>query len=666
MAIAAFKKVNIAVHKSIAEDLIVELQGMGFCEQIEEVMDLPEGVQKPNPQENKIEKAQDDTRFLLRFLEPRYKEKGGLEKFLSPKPKYSLKELSSLFNESPISTLTAKIKEIEKESSDLRSKEAYLKTTKDTLANFVKINFPLVFFSQGTEKVHGLLGTMAASQFIHFKEKISSLDENLIDYHFNESEKNDKEIFVAVVYSVELEELVLDICTQHGLAKIDLDENIVDYPDKEIKSLDNGLRDVAKQHEYIEDKAQSIANAWVAKLRMLSDYFSILADRSDAANKANSTEETNFLSFWIPEKCISQFKLKIKKLESLIDYSMSDPDNTDKPPVLLDNQGLFQAYEPLTNLYGSPAYGSIDPTALMAPFFFLFFGMCLGDGGYGILLTFLFFGAIKKYKMTGDIKRFFTILGLGGIATIFIGTITGSWIGDMIDVFPFFNFLAPIKNAPAFLDPLNDPITFLIISLALGVIQILYGLSVALVYNLKKGDRLAAFSDQGGWIALLVGILLFAGGKIGILSSGPALVGKILTWSGVAVLIATQGRNKPTIIGKIVSGVLSLYNLTSYLGDVLSYSRLLALGLASSAVAMIINMLSDLVGGVPYVGWIFGALIFVGGHLFNLAINVMGAFVHSLRLQYVEFFSKFYISGGRMFDPLRHKTDHVTICEGAE
>ncbi|QTX33519.1 V-type ATP synthase subunit I [Aminithiophilus ramosus] len=666
MAIASFKRVDIVAHKSVTEDLVAELQQMGFCEQIKEVNDQSIETTKKDLQENDFENVQAEIKFLLRFLEPKYKDDGGIGKMLSPKPKYKLNELQCLFNNNMIPALSEEIRKMEKESSNLRSKETFLKTTRDVLVNFSGMSFPLAFFSQGTAKVHGILGSVATSQFVGLKDFVASLDSDLVDFYSSESKKNDKETYLAIVYSKEIEREILDACAQFGLSRIDLDESLVDFPEKEKKMIARSLEIIEKQNIQAEDRAVSLADKWVPKLRLLSDYLSVLADRFEVVKGAGSTEKIVFLSFWIPEKSILSFKNKIKRFENLIDYRISDPDKTDKPPVLLDNSGFFGAYEPLTSLYGAPAYGSIDPTSLMAPFFFVFFGMCLGDGGYGLLLAFVFFGAIKKYHMVGDSRRFFSILGLGGISTIFMGMVTGSWLGDMIDVFPFLAFLAPIKNAPAFLDPLNDPITFLIISLALGVIQILYGLSVALIHNFKKGDKVAAFADQGGWIALLVGILLYAGGLSGFLGGTLASLGKVLGWGGVVILVATQGRHKPTIVGKIVSGVLSLYNLTSYLGDVLSYSRLLALGLASSAVAMIINMLSDLVGGVPYVGWIFGALIFVGGHLFNLAINVLGAFVHSLRLQYVEFFSKFYVSGGRTFDPLRYRTDHVTICEGAE
>ena len=211
------------------------------------------------------------------------------------------------------------------------------------------------------------------------------------------------------------------------------------------------------------------------------------------------------------------------------------------------------------------------------------------------------------------------------------------------------------------LNPMENPMDFLAISLALGVVQLFCGLLIAFYDALRKRNYMGAFADTGGWIVLLVGLLLWGGVASGFLSDGVALTAKILSFAGAGVLVATQGREKEGIFGKAVSGLLSLYGVTSYLGDVLSYSRLLALGLATSAVGVIINMLAGLAGDLPYIGWAIALLLIVGGHVFSLAVNVLGAFVHSLRLQYVEFFSKFYSGGGTLFSPLTYKTAFVSI-----
>jgi V/A-type H+-transporting ATPase subunit I len=231
----------------------------------------------------------------------------------------------------------------------------------------------------------------------------------------------------------------------------------------------------------------------------------------------------------------------------------------------------------------------------------------------------------------------------------------------MIDAFGPLAFLREVKNSVVLLRPMENPLNFLGISLALGVIQVLFGLFLAMWENLQKGDYVAAFGDQGGWITLITGLLVYAGNAAGILGPTAGFFGKVLSLVGAGLLVATQGREKTGFVSKALSGLLSLYNITSYLGDVLSYSRLLALGLATSAVAMIINTLTGLVIDIPFIGMILAVVVFIGGHLFSAAVNTLGAFIHSLRLQYVEFFSKFYISGGRSFEPLAYDTQYVQV-----
>ena len=213
------------------------------------------------------------------------------------------------------------------------------------------------------------------------------------------------------------------------------------------------------------------------------------------------------------------------------------------------------------------------------------------------------------------------------------------------------------------LNPMGDPMTLLMISLALGFIQILYGLFIAFSENWKAGDKFAACADQGGWILFLCGLVLFGCAAGGYVPASLALPGKIVAAAGAVILVATQGREKPSIFGKIFSGVMSLYNVTGYLGDVLSYSRLLALGLGSAAVGMVINLLAKLVADVPYVGIVLAVLLFVVGHLFSIAVNLLGAFIHPLRLQYVEFFGKFYDAAGHDFAPLSNAAQYSQISD---
>jgi V/A-type H+-transporting ATPase subunit I len=270
-------------------------------------------------------------------------------------------------------------------------------------------------------------------------------------------------------------------------------------------------------------------------------------------------------------------------------------------------------------------------------------------------MTFL----LLRNRVEGTMRKLMQILIISNICAVIFGALTFSWFGDSITSFSFLHFLMPLRKLKI-LDPMNDPITMLLVSLAFGFVQIFTGLGIAMYDNIRKGDKFAAFADQGGWMIFLASLVL-----LGLASAGavplPSAIFKTTAAIGAVILVATQGREKKNIFGKLFSGVMSLYNVTGYLGDVLSYSRLLALGLSSAAIGTVINLLSNLVSGVPYVGVLLGVLIFILGHSFGIAANVLGAFVHSLRLQYVEFFGKFYTAGGEEFAPLEIKTQYVRV-----
>ncbi len=662
MAVTTVKRLDLVVHKSVAEDVVADLQHLGFCEQIQGEDAQKQRVEFSSGRMENLDALVGETRFLLRFLEPHFvEETSGLARFLSPKPTKSLHELSSLVPTDILGKLSQEARDLERKLVEIRTERSQIDSTLEILHALREMQQPLGLLTQGTHSVTGILGTVPVLQLDELRKSLEAVIKPEGELFVREPEEKDTETWIAAFYLREQESFVLETCGKVAFSRVDLPGELQESVVFELNRLAKQNSELERQESVCLENIGKMAQEWVEKIRYASDYFDVLQTRYQSLADGNRTEKIVFLEFWIPEDCLTLLSEKLKRYERLIDITVSDPDPDEHPPVLLENPGWAIPFEPLTRLYGAPHYGAIDPTTLMAPFFFLFFGMCLGDAGYGLLMVLLFLGAVRKYRMEGDSRNFFVMLGLCGISTIAVGIVTGTFFGNLIDSFSFLHFLQPIKDAPVLLDPMKDPITFLLISLALGVIQILFGLGIALYDCLRKQDYIGAFADQGGWILLIIGLLLFGGAMQGTGPSGIGSLGKFLSISGALTLVLTQGRDKPTFTGKAISGVLSLYNVTSYLGDVLSYSRLLALGLATSAVGMIVNMLSGLVGDVPYVGWLFGIVLFLGGHVFSILINVLGAFVHSLRLQYVEFFSKFYSSGGKLFSPLRFETRYVTI-----
>lgn len=670
MAVKRVKKVRILSHQDILEKVLAALQSLECCEMIssdgqgvpgEEHAALPPDRARSERSSN-LESSIGDCRSLLRFLEPLYEEEGGmLERLLGPKPPVTLSELASLRSSTDLSDLATKARGLERRISEKRSETTMVANHIKLLEPLKDLDLPLWIVSRGTEKVTGVLGTVPTARKEELIDSFSSLVKEQGEVFVAAHGDKDAEVMAVLVFPRSIEREVLETASGAGFSKVDCPQGLEGKPGQEIARLVSLREDLAMDISSAEEEASRLALDVVPVVRKINDFLSVLSARRDAGLSGVFTEKVFALRFWIPAEKLDDLEKTLEPFMPLIDIHSEDPAPEDAPPIILDNPKWAVPFSPLTKLYGMPSYNGIDPTVLMAPFFFLFFGMCLGDGGYGLVMGAFFLFALVRYRLSGDTRNFFILLILGSVSTVLVGALTGSWLGDMVDVFGIFGPIRPLQDSLVLIRPMNDPITFLAISLALGVIQILFGIVIAMWDAFRKGDMMGAFADQGGWLALIVGILLWGASSFGVGGSTLILIGKILAAAGALTLVATQGRDKPGIVRKAVSGVLSLYNITSYLGDVLSYSRLLALGLATSAIAMIVNTLTGLVSGIPYVGWALAILIFFGGHLFSVVVNALGAFIHSLRLQYVEFFSKFYSGGGRVFEPLKLDTKYTRI-----
>jgi V/A-type H+-transporting ATPase subunit I len=262
-------------------------------------------------------------------------------------------------------------------------------------------------------------------------------------------------------------------------------------------------------------------------------------------------------------------------------------------------------------------------------------------------------------KMQGD-KKLLWMLAICGISTAIFGAMTGGWFGDVIQ--QFVPVLKPLREKLMVFDPLENPIPFLLLSIGLGYFQINVGITIAFVHNLKRRNFIAAVCDQLTWLVMLNSLVLFGCGKFGLIDARiGGLFGKIAIVPAVAILLFSQ--REGNIGARLGMGFYNVFSTIFYLGDVLSYLRLMALGMVGAGLAMAVNVIAKLAMNIPYgIGIILMILILAGGHLFNLAMSALGAFVHTLRLQFVEFFPKFIIGGGKAFEPLSKQYKHIYIA----
>jgi len=280
-----------------------------------------------------------------------------------------------------------------------------------------------------------------------------------------------------------------------------------------------------------------------------------------------------------------------------------------------------------------------------------------------LIITILSYFALVKFKFEGMTKKFFGLFFLGGISTFLTGAIMGSWMGDAVSYLPesMQSIRIFLEDKVTLLNPIENPMPLLIISLILGVIQIYTGFIIKFLVNIKEKKITTGLMDQGSWLLLISGIIFYII-TVAIPSfSKMKIISNYIIYAGLLALVLTQGRRNKGFILKIAGGVISLYDLIGYFSDILSYSRLFALGLSTAVLAVVVNNFVMLFKDIPFLGIILATLVFIIGHVFNMVISGMGAFIHSTRLQYVEFFTKFYEGGGSTFKPFRANTKYIKI-----
>jgi V/A-type H+-transporting ATPase subunit I len=407
----------------------------------------------------------------------------------------------------------------------------------------------------------------------------------------------------------------------------------------------------------VEEEATSLALS-SDRVRILSDHYREAAGLEEIEDRLYATDSTFIIEGWVRALDRPWLTAELGERFDEVEVSFREPLDEEEPPIHLDNGTATRPYEFVTTLYGQPVYREDDPTPLLAPFFVLFFAMCLTDAGYGLTLAALSALVLLKFKPKGGARKLFNLLFAGGLITSAIGLVAGGFFGLGIDSFPA--WLKPF----VLINPLEEPMKMLNISFMMGIVHILFGIGVRMRGNFRAGLVADALFDDLTWIIFIAALAPL--GYAGILGGEtPAGVLRISTYTAVsmaAVILVTGGRKQKSLIMKLLGGLVKFYDVVGYFGDVLSYARLLALGLATSAIALAVNDIALMVKGMPYyTGYIVMIVILIGGHTFNLAVNTLGSFVHSARLQYLEFFGKFFKGGGSEFKPFRSERKYSVL-----
>ena len=410
------------------------------------------------------------------------------------------------------------------------------------------------------------------------------------------------------------------------------------------KTLTENLVALEKERQETEQRIAGLGGKRETLLEA-SDRAAIALRREEAKSRLVGTDKVFLLEGWLPADRCAALEKALEPFTCAIETREPTEDEYPQVPVQLKNNKLTRPLNMVTEMYSLPAYGTLDPNPLMAPFFILFYGIMMADMGYGLLMMIASVIISKKYRPKGTSGELFSLLGLCGISTFIMGALTGGFFGDFLTQLVAIVSPGTVFALPKLFDPLDDLTMILIGSMALGMVQIVTGMAISLIEKCKRKKFLDAFFEEITWWIVFIGIALLALGKgAAVLYVGCALVllGPIVQGKGWGRLTGVFG---------------SLYNhVTGYFGDILSYTRLMALMLAGSVIAQVFNMLAAMPGNV-----IAFIIISMLGNAMNFGLNLLGCYVHDLRLQCLEFFNKFYVDGGKPFRPMTLDTEYVDL-----
>lgn len=648
MAIVKMSKLSLIGLETDKEKLLDTLMDIGVVEITESSERLSSDewkdlvVQDGNSEEVALlDDKINNIEWAIDYLSKFFSKKKGL---FSSKRSVSTNEYNIMLqNTDKLSTVVEDILKYNDQLSYLKSERNKNNNLILSLKPWKQLTIPLDVTSTTTTTIMtGIIPHTSSSGTLK-EDLLNEAPESYLQTLSNDEQQD----YILVIYHNSCEENVFKVLKQYAFSKVSLNE-LRDTVNSNIDSAQKNIIRIDKEYEEIENKISEYAK-YKDDLEILHDHMLVKRDRIKVLDNLVKTNSVFHLEGWFPSELSDKLKTIINsQVECLLD--ITEPNKDEEFPILFRNAKLIQPFEAITEMYSLPSSSDVDPNFLMGSFYCFFFGMMVSDAAYGLVIALITGIILKKYKLEGTLAKMIKLFFFCGLSTLLWGSMFGGWFGDILPVVTG----GRINIPPIWFNPLDDPMKLLIWSMIFGGIHLFTAMGIKAYMLIRDGKPFDAIFDVGSWYILLIGLpLLLLGGTL-------AQVGKYMAIIGAAMLILTQGRNDKNIIKRLLSGVLSLYDVTGYLSDVLSYSRLLALGLGTGVIASVINTLGTLFG-FNVLGIIVLVIVFIGGHTFNIAINALGAYVHSSRLQYVEFFGKFYEGGGKRFEPFKRNSKYITL-----
>lgn len=639
MAIVAMKHLRLLGMESEREALLKAMQDME-CVEISSIDGSEEALKSgfAKPDDKALMSAQEASRAyrtalasLDRFAPEKkgmFRKRQGVSRaaFFSAESEENARTAAETINKD-----TRRLGEIESE----RTKNEALRAT---LAPWLTVDVPLGGADGALAVFFGTVGLNVTDDAL--KALADSLDE-LLTWQQASSDRSLRYLLVMCHGSVK--ERALSALRDLGFSTVSF-RGMTGTAKENDKALAENLAALEKERQEIEQRIAGLGGKREALLEA-SDRAAIALRREEAKSRLVGTDKVFLLEGWLPADRCAALEKALEPFTCAIETREPTEDEYPQVPVQLKNNKLTRPLNMVTEMYSLPAYGTLDPNPLMAPFFILFYGIMMADMGYGLLMMIASVIISKKYRPKGTSGELFSLLGLCGISTFIMGALTGGFFGDFLTQLVAIVSPGTVFALPKLFDPLDDLTMILIGSMALGMVQIVTGMAISLIEKCKRKKFLDAFFEEITWWIVFIGIALLALGK----GAAVLYVGCALVLLGPIV----QGKGW----GKLTGVFGSLYNhVTGYFGDILSYTRLMALMLAGSVIAQVFNMLAAMPGNV-----IAFIIISMLGNAMNFGLNLLGCYVHDLRLQCLEFFNKFYVDGGKPFRPMTLDTEYVDL-----
>ncbi len=670
MAVLQMQRISICALKRDRKAILEDLQAMGVIE-MNQIASEDDGFEKMDTQNARVgfEKKAQLSENALAILDTYAPQKQSLLSSLEGKALIGQKKFDNAV--AAKETIVAKadtLIALNKEIAEYKANILKLSNQIESLSPWLGLDVPMNY--TGTDKVAMLLGTMAADTApetvyakiaTHAREADDAIDVEII--------RTDKDATYLVVFCLrEDASAVEEALRAGGFAR---PSQVVDKKPAEKKA--DLEAEIEKLNNEIIKKEEEIRLLVSCRedLKIIGDYFRMRADKYEILGTLPQSQRTFVVSGYIPAKAVDAVKKAIGEVYDCV-IDVEDLKEDEEAPTILKNNGFSSSMEGVLESYGLPHKGEFDPTTIMSFFYVFFFGMMLSDAAYGAIIAIACFIVLKKFPRMGEsMHKSLKMFMFCGISTLVWGILFGGYFGNVVDIVSGTFFEKTVTVPALWFVPLNDPMRLLVYSLAFGVIHLFVGLGIKGYMLLKDGKPLDFFCDVVLWYAFLIGLLLMliptdifasiAQAKI-VFPPFLNMLAKALAIIGVVGLVLMSGRENKNPALRIALGAYDVYNITGWLSDVLSYSRLLALGLATGVIASVVNQMGSMFGkGV--IGIIGFLIVFIVGHTLNLAINLLGAYVHTNRLQFVEFFGKFYEGGGKPFEPFKSDTKYVDIKE---